>query len=122
MLIQALGNDATVNSGLGLGDVAGPFLLALLGLVLFRSMRVLSRLLEGGNATTKTDLAALLTSAGAHLAFFCAMVWFTISDPVDAKSNVVVLLVAAGGLLTGLVLLSAARSGRLDLAPSASNT
>ncbi len=87
--------------------------LASLAFIAFRVSRVLQRLIEHGSISSRLDLAASYACAGLHLGFGAWLTWFTIIDPVDAVSNLVVLAVAAGSVATAAVLVASARAGRL---------
>ncbi len=88
-------------------------LLACVGLITLRTMRVLQRLMASGEIMGRLDLLAMVVCAMMHAGLAGALTWLTIVDPVDAKSNVVVIGVAFSAIATAVVLGLSGRAGRL---------
>ena len=76
-----------------------------LGLGLLRTTTILSE----RRLTRASDRFVLTGAAVANLVFFAPLVWFSVTDPVAAQSNVLILAIAGLGLATAWVLSSAAR-------------
>ncbi len=102
-------DEATITSSAATAAAA----LAGVGLVTLRTMNVLQRLMHQGRVRGRTDLLAMLVCGALHGALGAALVWLTITDPVDARSNVLVVVVAAASFATTVVLGLSGRAGRL---------
>lgn len=101
------------DSSLSASTWAVALVLASIAFVAFRVSQVLQHLVDHGTLSGRLDLVASYSCAGLHLGFGAWLAWFTLVDPVDAVSNLVVLSVAAASAATAGVLVASARTGRL---------